>query len=157
MHELLWPALNFLALIGMVSFYVRKPAKDFIEQRHLTLKQEVQGVRKSLKAAQDQADDLRAKMKSLDVEVAAIRDQGIQQAQALKLKTLSEAQRLSGVIVSDARNVADGLYGDLKMQLLREVGEKVTMRAEKMLQSRLTHDEKAKIRGDFSKSLGGIT
>ena len=61
---------------------------------------------------------------------------------------------MSATIVADARRSARGFSRSFKPELLAEVGAKVLDRAETILRERLTGDDRARIRHEFSSSSG---
>jgi F0F1-type ATP synthase membrane subunit b/b' len=150
MESLATSSFNFLLLVGLLVFKLRKPVKDFVAQRHHLIRDEVQAVREQLKLAQEKYDEFSAKLKAIDAELASLREQAKQEVTSIKQRMTQEARRSSGLIVSDAKNAAEGLYADLKGQLYGELSARVLDRAETLLRERLTGDDRARIRKEFS-------
>jgi F0F1-type ATP synthase membrane subunit b/b' len=150
MSELIFPTINLAILLVILFVYLREPTRLFIRTRHEELRDELRRVRDLLINAKAKFDEFSAKLKAMEAEVQSLRDQARQDAATLKSKILAEAQSLSATIVSDSRRSAQGLYGQLKSELFVEVGHKVLDRAEAMLRERLTGDDRARIRNEFS-------
>lgn len=153
MQTLIWPALNLGILIAIFFKFLRQPIRQAVAQRHSDLRDELKKVRELLQRAQERHDEFSAKLKSIDVETTSLREQAKQDAQAAKLRILSEAQRTSASVVTDARAGADHLVSELKTQLFSEVGVRVVNRAEALIRERLTGDDRARIRQEFSSQL----
>jgi F-type H+-transporting ATPase subunit b len=150
MSELIFPFINLVILIVIFVVYLREPIAKFVTDRHVTIRDELQRVRALLGQAQSQFDEFSGKLKAMDAEIAGLREQAKQDASAAKSRILAEAQRLSATIVTDARASAQGLYSQLKQELFAEIGSKVLDRAEAILRERLTGDDRARIRREFS-------
>lgn len=155
LSTLIAPAFNLGLLATLLFVKVKQPTRDFIRQRHATLKDELMSVRQMLSSAQERYDEFSAKLKTIDSEITVLREQTKQDAKLAQQRIASEAQRLSATIVTDARAAAGGLYTDLKSQLLTELGGRVLERAETLLRDRLTGDDRVRIRQEFSAHLEG--
>jgi len=156
MESLVASSFNLLVLVALLVYKLRGPLKDFILQRHLTLKHDIQSVSEQLQQAQQKFNELTLKLKSVQAETAAIRAQTAEDAEQAKKRILAEAQRLSTNVVSDAKNVAEGLYLQMQGQLYFDLSNKVLQRAEKLLRDRLTGDDKARIRKEFSQQMESL-
>jgi F0F1-type ATP synthase membrane subunit b/b' len=156
MHELIAPTVNLAILIAALVYFLRAPLKDFVGNRHNTVREELARVRELLQKARAQHAEFSAKLNAMGAEVASYRDQAKQDAQASKQRLVSDAQRLSGNIVGDARTAAEGLYSELKGQLRSEMSGKVMVRAEKVLRDRLTATDRERIRQEFSNQVESV-
>ena len=91
---------------------------------------------------------------AVDAEAAALREQGRQDSEAMRIRMSAESKRLSATIVSDARASSVGLFGELRDQVRAEFGARVLEKAEKLMKDRLTGDDRTRILQDFSKQVG---
>jgi len=156
MLSLFWPSVNLAILIIGLVYFCREPLRQFVSSRHTTIREELSRVEEQLRQAQVRYDEFSAKLKAIDFEVKALADQAKQDAEALKVRILSEAKRLSSVIVADAQSSAGALVDDFRFQIVREFGNRVIDRAETIVKQRLTGDERARIRRDFSRQVETI-
>ena len=156
MSELIFPTINLAILIGILVVYTREPIRAFIRTRHETLRDELRRVRDLLVNSKAKFEEFSAKLKAMEAEIQALRDQAKQDAATIKSKILAEAQTLSATIVSDARRSAQGLYGQLRSELFVEVGNKVLDRTESVLRERLTGEDRARIRNEFSTQVESV-
>ena len=66
---------------------------------------------------------------------------------------IEEARKQSARISQDSLAAANGLLGELRSQLYSELSNKVLDRAERLLRERLTGDDHARIRQEFSQQV----
>jgi F-type H+-transporting ATPase subunit b len=156
MGEIVFPFINLAILITILVVYLREPLRSFVRGRHETLRDELQRVRELLSQAQSKYEEFTGKLKAMEAEIITLRTQARQDAAASQSKIVAEAQKLSAVIISDARTSAQGLYGQLKNELFAEIGSKVLDRAETLLRERLTGDDRARIRHEFSSQVESV-
>lgn len=156
MNTLLLPLLNLAILLSVLVYFLRLPLRTFVSGRHELLREQVRQVSAQLHEAQARFEEFTAKLKAIDTEIEALRDQARHDADAMKTRILADARRLSGVIVADARSSADGLYEDLRRRLRTELGLQVLERAEQLLRERLTGDDRVRIRREFSKQVESV-
>lgn len=156
METLVAPIVNFSILVGILVFKLRAPIRAFVTQRHHSIREEIQTVRHQFQQAQEKYDEFSAKLKAIGAEISVLREQSKQDTSAMKQRIISEGRRISGTIVSDANNSANGLFAELKGQLYFELSSRVLDRAEVILKSRLTGDDRARIRQEFSSQVESI-
>lgn len=156
MESLFASTFNLLLLIGILVFKLRKPIRDFVSQRHDLIRTEVETVHQRLSQAQEKYDEFTARLKAIDAEVGSLHEQTKNDIQQIKQRITTEARRMSSIVISDARNAAEGLYSELKGQLYSELGVKVLERAESLLQERLTQDDRVRIRKEFSSQMESV-
>ncbi|MDR3607513.1 MAG: ATP synthase F0 subunit B [Oligoflexia bacterium] len=150
MHELISPTFNLAVLIAVLTYFLRQPIRDYVSGRHHTVRDELARVSELLKDAQEKNSEFSAKLSAIDAEIVAIRKQAVQDAEAMNQRIIANAVRLSAGTVADARLAAEGLYSDLKSELYHELGARVIDRAGSLLKERLTGDDRARIRKEFS-------
>lgn len=156
MSELIFPTINLAILLVIMVVYLREPIRSFVRVRHETLRDELRRVRELLSGAKTKYEEFSSKLKAMEAEIQSLRDQARQDAAASQARVLAEAQALSATIVSDARKSVQGMYGQLKSELFVEVGHKVLDRAEVLLRERLTGDDRARIRHEFSSQVESV-
>lgn len=156
MESLAASSFNLLLLVGFLAYKLNRPVRDFVAKRHVTIKDEIGNVRTQLRQAQEKYDEFSAKLKAIDAEIANLREQAKQDAAAIKQKILTESRRVSSQVISDAKSSGDALFAELKSQLYSELSQRVLDRAETILRDRLTGDDQARMRAEFSNEVGSM-
>lgn len=156
MEGLFASCFNLFILLAFLVYKLRAPLRDFVSQRHVLLRTEIQTVSQQLKAAQEKFDEFSAKLKSVNSEVASIQDQTKQDAALMKQRILADARRAATTVVADSKAVAQGLYSQMAVQLYSELSFRVLERGETLLRERLTGDDRARIRQEFSRQVESI-
>jgi F0F1-type ATP synthase membrane subunit b/b' len=155
MRTLVLPFLNLAILVAIIVYKARGPFQELLLRRHESTRDGLRSVRDRLKGAHGKYEEFSAKLKTIDAEIAVLREQSHQDAQASRQRIAQEAQRLSAALAVDARSAAGSLFVDLRAQLRRELGERILERAEALLKARLTPENRGKIRREFSQALKG--
>ncbi len=153
MASLLWPTINLAALLGILAYFLREPVKQFAAQRHVSIRDELATVREQLARAQKQYNEFTSRLGALDAELIAIREQMRQDAAASRTRIIEEAKKSAARIQTDAGASARALLGDLRNELYAELSTKVLEKAETLLRERLTGDDRARIRQEFSRQV----
>lgn len=157
MHALFAPFVNVSILVGVLFYYLRAPLKAFVQERHNSIKNQVKSVSDELRLAQNRYEEFSSRIKALDVEVRALREQGKLECEQMKTKLLTDARRVSSAIISDSKDAANQLFVDLQKELRQDLGEKIIQKAEKQIREKLTSDEKSRIRDEFSEQLSRVS
>ena len=153
MHELIAPTFNVSVLIITLVYFLREPTRAFVSERHTSLKEELERVAAQLREAHEKYNEFSAKLKAIDAEIAGLNSQMRQDAEAMKARIIADVRRVANIIVIDAKAASETLFTDLKNQLRAELSTQVLARAETILTERLTGDDKARIRREFSKQV----
>jgi F0F1-type ATP synthase membrane subunit b/b' len=156
-HELISPTFNLAVLIGVLAYYLRQPLRDYVSTRHSTVRDELVKAGELLKSARERHGEFSAKLSAVDAEIEALRKQLGQDAQATRQRIVADAGRLASLVVADARTAAEGLYADLRSELYEELGIRTVERAANILRERLTGDDRARIREEFSSQVDSST
>jgi F-type H+-transporting ATPase subunit b len=150
MEALIFPFINLTALLVVLAIYLRKPLADYVVTRHQTVSNEFTMARNALVTAKKQIEDVNSRMKGMDAELAALRSQAREDGEKSKAAIVSQANKLSSTIVADAKTSASSLQSEFKISLRRELANLALSRAEVRLRDRLTGEDHARIRQEFS-------
>lgn len=150
MGTLIAPFFNVIALLAALVYFLRKPLADFVTSRHHSIGEALKGAREALSAAKSGSEQLAARLATLDHEIAKLRSAA--QAEAVKTRglVLTAAKQLSQTIVTDANAAALALNQEFRGELRRELADRALARAETRLRDRLTGEDRARFRSEFS-------
>ncbi|CAM6054216.1 unnamed protein product [Sphagnum tenellum] len=135
---------------------MKQPVKDFVLQRHHSIRKEIQEVRQDLKTAQEKYEEFSSKLKAVDTEVAALRTQTQQEIAALKQRILSNSAGFHSISLPMLSLLPEGLYLELKGQLYSDLSHQVLERAEILVRAQLTGEDRNFIQSEFSKQLEAV-
>ncbi len=156
LRTLAFQSLNLAVFVGIIYRAAKPSFVGFVAQRSVTLREQIIEAKKRLETSQQQYAEYRARLESMGAEVAALRAQNAQDIAAVSSRIKEESSRQAQRIVSEARLARDASISASKARLARELGRLVLARAELMIKDKLTGDQKAKIRRDFSNQLEQI-
>ncbi len=145
---------HFILLFTLLYvFVIRKQFPTFVKNRHETFRDQYAKIQADLKDSQKKFEEYNSRLKAIDAEVSAIRSQVREEAEATKVRILSDSKRLSGVIVSDAKSNTLSMADDLKRSLREELVEVIMTKAVDAIKNKMTQDDLKRIRQGFSANL----
>lgn len=153
MSALLWPLINFSVLIVILVVTLRKPLSDFVATRQKTLAKQWIDAQELLKEAQSQRTLLDRKLQGFEVEKREIREQLKRDVETSQATIIAQSKKLADQIKVDGATQAAGLVQGLKHELMEEMVEKVIQRSEGLVRQKLTSEDSARLKKDFSKKL----
>lgn len=157
MSSLLLPALNLLALIALLAYFLRQPVSQFSRDRHHQLRTSLSEAKEQLDRARARLEEVNAKARALTSEVASLRSQMAEEAQRMSQKIQTGAQNASSSILQDAKRASESLAQEFKLELRRELAFNITQRASALISQKLTTAGREKVRKDFVGYLGAST
>ena len=148
--------VNFSLLIGLLAYVTRKPLKEFIQGRHKALSQDINDVADQLRESRTKFEEFSAKLGAIDSETQTLKKRAAKDAEQARDRIIGGAKETAGVIVADARTGAEGILGDLRVELRQELALQVVTEAEASLTKHLNDQERVRIRQKISAELGNL-
>lgn len=156
MLDLIPPTINLLILLGVIFFLVRKPFMEFVRTRHSTLRDDLAKTQRLLSEAQTKYLEYSHRLQSLDAEISRLIQDARQEAEASKVRIVTEAKKMADMIIVDAKKSSEAMLDEFKTQVRSDLANQVMARAETVLKNKLTGDDRERIRKDFSKQVGSV-
>lgn len=156
MESLIAPAFNLFVLIGIIVYYLREPIKKTIADRHVGLREEVERVSSQLKKAQEQLEEFTSKLKAIDTEIGVLSEQAIQDGKNMRLRLINEARGAHALVIKEAKSASLSLMDELRGEIQRSFSNRVIEKAEELIKTRLTGDDRVRIRREFSKQVVSV-
>ena len=150
METLIAPSVNLFLLVVVLGYYLVGPLKAFAATRQGSIRDQLEESRKLLAEARSKFEDFTSRVKGLSAEAATLQSQAEQDAKRSRDALVRAAEQLGSTIVSDAKAAAGAMRNDLVSSLRAEVAERALSRAEEQIRSRLTGEERARLRQEFS-------
>jgi F-type H+-transporting ATPase subunit b len=152
-QDLIWPALNFALLVGVLLAVARRPIRDFFRARGEQIRSELDAASRSLAEAEARHADWQRRLTSLDAELARIRADARERAEAERAHILSDAAAAAERIRTDARNAVDQELRRAREQLRREAAELAVELAAEALRTRVTDDDRGRLVDEFIQTI----
>lgn len=157
LSSLTYPFINFAILVSALVFFLRKPLKSFVYDRHSTLKEQLDEVQKKLTDAQRQYNEYSQRLNSMDAEVASLVQAIRSDAETARVRIVTDAKRTADQIVIDSKRTGEALMNEFRDQIRKDLANQVIARAETLLKSRTTGDVREQLRKDFSKQVENVS
>lgn len=116
-------------------------------------KKEIADAEVAYKQAKANYDEYAKKLSAIDAELSRLKTEAIETATSMKAKVVDQARHLAQTVVRDSKEASTAAVREAAVEIRREVVGQIIQRAETMIQSRLTPDEKARITIDFSRQV----
>jgi len=110
-HEsnFMWHAINLLLIVGVIVYFARSPIQTYMAERRTSIESNLDSARRELENAEAKLAECKARVDSLDREMAEIRD-------AVRAQAEGERDRL----LADARAAADRIRRDAQLAVEQE-------------------------------------
>ena len=154
--SLLYPVINFVILVGGLFYFLRKPTKAFVQDRHTVLKDELDRVQIKLIEAQRQYQDYSQRLGSMDAEITNLVQTVRSDAESARVKILTEAKRNADQIVIDSKRTAEAILSEFRDKVRVDLANQVMARSEVLVKSKMTENVREQLRKDFSKQVESV-
>jgi F-type H+-transporting ATPase subunit b len=151
--DLAWPALNLAILIAALVYFGRRPIQDFFAARQDRIRDDLDAAAGALAEAEARHTEWQRKLAQLDADMARIREQARERAEAERKHILAEASAAAERIRKDARTAVDQELRRAREELRREAAELALELAAETLRTRVSDADRSRLVDDFIETI----
>lgn len=152
-HEKLFDWINFIILIVVLVYFLRKPIAQFFSQRSGEIEKGLEEGRKALEAAQAQLAAAEEKMRHLEQDIAGLKETAAREIEAERARLRTESEREAERIRESARHTIDAATQAAKLELKEQAAREAINLAEQMIRQRLDEEGRARLVSRFIQGL----
>jgi F-type H+-transporting ATPase subunit b len=154
---LLIQCINFAILLFIIVKFGKKPFKEYLKNRHETVKERIEEAERLLKEAQEAKALYVGKLSKLPEEIEAFRALALKEAETERTKILAEAQELASRIREQARLAYEQEMKETLSRVRAEVVAHTIGTAEEVVRERFTKEDHDRMVEDFITNVGSVT
>ena len=147
--DLLWPAVNFALLLAALVYFARAPIRAFFASRQGRIREDLDSASRALTDAEARHAEWQRRLVELDGELARIRAQARERAEAERRHILADAEAAAERIRSDARAAVDQELARAREELRHEAARLAIEVAAEALRSQVTDADRARLVDEF--------
>lgn len=144
-----YKVINFAVLLAILIYLLRKPVTKALSDRIQGIKDQLEDLEARKKEAEEELAAYNRKFQQLEQEAEKIVDQYIQQGQDAKARILEEAQSAAVKLEEQARRNIDHEFNKAREQLQAEVMEKALVKAEEVIKSRISDKDQERLVDEY--------
>jgi F-type H+-transporting ATPase subunit b len=136
--DFLGKVINFTVLFGGLFLILRKPVKNYLEQR---VKKEDFSIKEAMETRNESEEKLKSALSRLDVlseKVRAIKDEAEQDGEKQKEKILESAQKEADRLKDMSKQEIESIYASVMKELRSYAAEVTIEEAAKRIKQRMT-------------------
>jgi F-type H+-transporting ATPase subunit b len=147
--------LNFAVVVGILLKFAGKPVKNFLQNRHNSVKEKVDEADRLLKEAENLRSTYQAKLAGLDSEMEAFRRAAVEEAEKEKSRIVAEALALAERIRQQAQLAYDQEMKDAMTAVQAQIARRTLQAAETAVKQIFKEEDHNKMVDEFIESLRG--
>lgn len=148
-----WLFVDFAIFLFIIAKLAGKPLSEFLATRHGAVKKAIEEAQAARALAEKKAAEFDARMKNLDAEVQAIRDDFNNSGKAVASRIVENAQKTADRILKDAQLTIEAEQVRAQGALKAETSRLALGLAEKMVKDRLAAGDHTRLANDFAQEL----
>jgi len=152
--QMIGKIFNIILLLGILIYFLRKPIRQFITGRTASIQQRIEAAERAKDEALQKLKEIEERLRKLDEESAAIREQAQRDAEAEREMMLKKTREE----VEKMRCRAQAEIESLRMQAVAELrqftAEKVVAMAEEIIIKEVQPNEEERLFDDFLDKMG---
>ena len=147
--------LNFAVVVGILIKFAGKPVKNFLQNRHNSVKEKVDEADRLLKEAENLRSTYEAKLAGLDSEMEAFRRAAVEEAEKEKSRIVAEAHALADRIRQQAQLAYDQEMKDAMTAVQAQIARRTLQAAEAAVKQIFKEEDHNKMVDEFIERLRG--
>ncbi len=157
LHEVIFPWVNFILLIALLAYLLRRPLGLFLTQRSQDVASEIEKAAHEKQEVQAQSMHYEKRLQNIEKEVAELTSALRNEGELVRQKMIEEAKSSVKRIEETARMIANHEVLKAKEQLKKETVELASEWAEKAIGQSLTPQKREKMIADEMIKLEGLS
>lgn len=129
---------NFAVLVLLVYLMLRKSLSARFKNRQATLETEIKEAREMKDKAEKALKDAKAKIESIDLEMAKLREEILSAGKAESSRVLADAEAQATRLRADATAMVDQQLAQMTHEIRKEIAEEVVGLAERLIRERIS-------------------
>lgn len=154
--DYIYRIINFAILIFLLFKLLRKPLTEFLEKRHLQVKEELQKARELSEAAEKLYQDAQQRLANMDKEIQSIREQMLKEVEEEKKRLMEEAEKKAAIMRAQAEQELTEEMEQLKEKLREKVALEALALAEKLVRKSITPEDQKRLLDLYVQQLGRL-
>jgi F-type H+-transporting ATPase subunit b len=154
MEKLILPAINFAILIGFLTFKLKTPFMQFIQDRHKTITEGLSRSKLQAAEAESKKKEIDAKLSSIELEKQKI----IAEWKEIELQQIHQLQEGTKNVLAamklEAERNRKALEESIRSETIRSIGRLILVQANEKIAKGLNPEVHKRINGQFAKELG---
>jgi F-type H+-transporting ATPase subunit b len=152
-RERLFDWINFILLVGVLVYALRKPLARFFAQRSSALEHALEEGRTALEAARVQLAGAEGKMRRLEEDIAVLKAAAVREREAERERLQLAAEEEARRILESARAMIESATQAAKLELRSAAASEAVALAERMIRERLDEANRARLVSRFLQAI----
>lgn len=148
--------VNFIVLIGLLSFFVYRPVLRLLDDRRERVRKAMEDAKQIENQKRDFDQQRMVKLRTVDVESGKILEKAKQLAEGMKKEILANAEKEAAQILAKARQQADEDRARLMQEAQESVATMVLKMTEKVLEREFSSADQTRIISGVKKDLPAL-
>ena len=149
-----WKAGNLLIFLGILIYFLGKPFNAHFRKRREDLDALLDKAKADREQALALAAEMRARLATLEAQVADVRRRGAEEGESEKAAQLAAAEKEAETLRQNAAEEIDRRLASAKQELARAASELAVERAKEILSRSITDEDRRRL---LEESVGKIT
>ncbi len=141
--------INFLVLVGLLFFLLRKPAAQFLGERIKGIREQLAELEQKKIEAEKKLAEYTRRLEAMSSESDRIIEEYRRQGEAMRDNILKAAEVAAAKLESQARRNIEHEFKKARIELEMEIMEKAISRAEDMLRKNITDQDQERLVGEY--------
>lgn len=147
-------AVNLALFAWLLWYFLAGPIRKAFVDRHQRIRGEADEARARRAKADQLAEDIAARLKQIEADVASIRERALVDGERQKREMIAAAEAEAQKILQAARHEVDNRVKHARQELTEYAGQLASDRAEQIIKEKINDDDRRKLFADSVREVG---
>ncbi|RLA84895.1 MAG: ATP synthase F0 subunit B [Deltaproteobacteria bacterium] len=157
MLDFLFKVINFVLLVLLLYFFLRKPFGRSLRERHESLKRALKEAEEAKALWEARYREFEEKLKGVEDEARRLREEILKEAERERERLIGEAEREAERIRLEVQKAIEQERRQAERLLRERVAEMTVLLAEKVLRENIRPEDQQRLLEDYVRRLGRLS
>ncbi|HVK60190.1 MAG TPA: ATP synthase F0 subunit B, partial [Bdellovibrionales bacterium] len=151
--SVMYQAINFILYAGLLTYFLRKPIKNYFAGREVTFKSALTKAQAARNEAEQRKREIQTRINDLESSSAASIEKARVESEALKTRIVAEAQALSKNLKEEAHKTAAFEILRAKNELREDLLNQSILLSKKILTEKIVEQDQRRLQTEFAEKI----
>jgi F-type H+-transporting ATPase subunit b len=143
--QVAWKWVNLVLLLGGIGYLLKKPAREFFENRHKEITAGLERAKAAQEESQRRMKEIESKLNRLSAEISSLRTQADAESEQERATVLADAKRDVERLIDQSRQEIDRIARGIERDIKVKIADAVIEHAGRALETQMTEDDQKRV------------
>ncbi|MBW1973496.1 MAG: F0F1 ATP synthase subunit B [Deltaproteobacteria bacterium] len=156
LKEMVFKIINFIILVGILAYFMRKPVKKALKERKENIEIALEEAKRAKEDAERKYQEYEERIKEVDREIEEIKRSAKEEGEMEKERIIAQANDMAKKLKKQAEWMSEQELKQAKAKIRKEVTQATIELAEKLLVQNISKEDQKRLVKEYVEKMGAF-